>query len=262
MQTTNIIICGTTIQQDDDGRYSLNDLHQAAGGDPNHQPAFFLRNEQTTRLVSFLESNSANLQNKNPVETRSGRYGGTYVCKELVYAYAMWISPEFMAYVIRTYDAVVQKALAEKVTKLNLDKRKQCMSAFIELRDHLIDNHSTDPILAIELAAAEVHAETGRDLLIEPGVKYATNNRLARLKAADLIEADRSMGKPINRDEFQTLEIEATKLAATLSKPVSQVFDWLSDRLDVPSEMHIPRHRLVEAINLLQLRNECEREAV
>lgn len=261
--TANLITIGTvTIQQDDDGRYSLNDLHKAAGGNPNHQPAFFFRNEQTARLVMHLEKCSANLQ-ITPVATVKGNFSdgrdqGTYVCKELVYAYAMWISPEFMAYVIRTYDAVVQKALAEKVEKINLDKRKQCMSIFVELRDHLIDNHDTDPVLAIELAAAETQAETGRDLLIEPGVKFATSNRLARIKASDLIAQDRSMGKPINRDELHVLEIECAKLAATLGQQTGQVFDWLADRLDVPSEAHIPRHRLVEAINLLHLRNEFE----
>ncbi|WP_407667112.1 KilA-N domain-containing protein [Myxococcus guangdongensis] len=45
-------------QQDAHGRYSLNDLHGAAGGEPRHQPSNFLRNESTRGLITELTRSS------------------------------------------------------------------------------------------------------------------------------------------------------------------------------------------------------------
>lgn len=103
---SQIIISNVAIRQDDNGLYSLNDLHVASGKVEKHQPAFFMRRAETTDLIDEI-SNSANLQNYIPALSKSGRYGGTYVCKELVYAYAMWISAAFSLKVIRAYDALV-----------------------------------------------------------------------------------------------------------------------------------------------------------
>ncbi len=96
-----LIIGGVEIHQDSDGRYSLNDLHVASGAEKRHGASYWLTNQQTKDLISELETTG------NPVVTKEGRNGGTYVVKELVYSYAMWISPAFNLKVIRTFDEVV-----------------------------------------------------------------------------------------------------------------------------------------------------------
>lgn len=101
-----LVIDGVSVRRDIFGRYCLNDLHRAAGAHDKHKPAFWLRNEQTDQLISELQISNSEIP--EPVSVvRGGNDQGTYVCKELVYAYAMWISPRFNLKVIRTFDAAV-----------------------------------------------------------------------------------------------------------------------------------------------------------
>ncbi|EMN0178091.1 TPA: DUF1983 domain-containing protein [Escherichia coli] len=114
-----MVIDGIEVRRDAYGRYSLNDLHRAAGSLDKHKPAFWLRNEQTERLISELQiCNSVNIEPVNVI--RGGNNQGTYVCKELVYAYAMWISPSFHLKVIRTFDMVT--SAPEKLSGQAADK--------------------------------------------------------------------------------------------------------------------------------------------
>lgn len=112
---TDLIVCETHVRQDDDGRYCLNDLHRAAGGAAKHKPALFLRRAETRGMEREIKGTDSHLC---PIVTVKGQAGGTYVAKELVYAYAMWISPAFALKVIRTYDAVAQ-AHIEKLNSLS-----------------------------------------------------------------------------------------------------------------------------------------------
>lgn len=52
---SNIAINNTDIRRDAAGRYCLNDLHRAAGGEKRHQPSDFLRTQQTADLVAELD---------------------------------------------------------------------------------------------------------------------------------------------------------------------------------------------------------------
>lgn len=108
-----LVIGEFSIRQDEDGRYCLNDLHKASGGDKKHQPAYFIRNQQTKDLIAEIENPfngaSANLQMPAVGKVNDGKNNGTYVVKELVYSYAMWISAKFHLMVIRAYDSLVME---------------------------------------------------------------------------------------------------------------------------------------------------------
>lgn len=97
-----LIVADTAVQQDLDGRFSLNDLHRAAGGEDRNKPGHWLQTQQAADLVSELQTGGI-----PPVSKTEGRTGGTFVARELVYAYAMWISARFHLQVIRAYDALV-----------------------------------------------------------------------------------------------------------------------------------------------------------
>lgn len=210
---TNLIVCDVTIKQDAEGRYCLNDLHKAAGGEDRHQPAHFweaagdkllqvlilenprvspkvalrkvgeeeitlypiqgkrgVRNAKliaesglyklimrsdkpearrfqdwvTREVLPAIRKDGAYIMGEEKVATGEldedafmrrvetselvaeleksaktqsfvklmGRNGGTFVVKELVYAYAMWISPKFHLEVIRSYDRLATEGVA------------------------------------------------------------------------------------------------------------------------------------------------------
>ena len=95
----NLTIASNEIRLLDD-LYCLNDLHAASGAEKKHQPSNFIRLEHTQSLLAEIDKSS----DVRSIKKVKGRHGGTYVCKELVYAYAMWISPKFNLVVIRAFD--------------------------------------------------------------------------------------------------------------------------------------------------------------
>lgn len=90
VRSQNLAVAGAVVHQDAEGRYSLNDLHKAAGEEQRHRPKYWLENDQALSLISELKKGG-----NPPIYLQHGRSRGTFVCKELVYAYASWISPTF-----------------------------------------------------------------------------------------------------------------------------------------------------------------------
>ena len=123
-----IVIADKTIRLSD-GLYCLNDLHKASGGEKRYAPNRWLRLLQTSELIRELEFEQCDTQiwgsmknqslsepqiwgsmkNQSLIKTIKGfgKNQGTFVCRELVYSYAMWISPKFHLQVVRAFDALV-----------------------------------------------------------------------------------------------------------------------------------------------------------
>lgn len=93
-----LTVAGIAVRQMN-GLYSLNDLHKASGGQARHKPSEWLRNQQTQDLVEEIQKAGIPAISTKPKV-------GTYACKELVIAYAAWISAAFHLKVIRVFLSV------------------------------------------------------------------------------------------------------------------------------------------------------------
>lgn len=107
MTSVAIAIADVVVRQDSKGRYNLNDFHRAAGEENRHRPSLWADNQQAKDLAAEIAQETGKAGIPALVLQRGGKAPGTYACKELVYAYAMWISPAFHLKVIRTFDKAV-----------------------------------------------------------------------------------------------------------------------------------------------------------
>lgn len=109
-----ITISNVAIRQTSNNLYNLNDLHKASGGEKRHEITNWLKLQQTNELIAEISKPGiSGLEENQPVikVVKGGNNRGTFACKELVYAYATWISAKFFLLVIRTFDAVVSGSL-------------------------------------------------------------------------------------------------------------------------------------------------------
>ena len=147
MNIDNIVV-----REVEGGMFNLNDLYYAAVSQGvasigKHMPKYFMRLQSTVDLYTEI----AKGENSSPFKKVMGRNGGTYVSKELVYAYAMWISPEFHLKVINCFDAVASKNpavlgqlshLVNEVDKASKNLIAICNESSIALHD--IKKHGSD----------------------------------------------------------------------------------------------------------------------
>ncbi|WP_181155077.1 phage antirepressor KilAC domain-containing protein [Burkholderia multivorans] len=181
-----LTITGVAIRTDAEGRYCLNDLHRAAGGEKRHQPSDWLKLQQTNDLVAELADAIPGIPG---IQSKQGL--GTFVVKELVYAYAMWISPAFHLKVIRAYDEMVSGGQVAAASLPNFANPAEAARAWAE---------------QFEQRAALEHQKKALDAkLAEQAPKVETYERISDAEGSMCI-----------RDAASTLQMQPSKLTAWL----------------------------------------------
>lgn len=156
---SNLIeIGGVIVHTDAAGRYSLNDLHKAAGGERKDEPSEYLSGSKVQEIVTELETTGI------PVVKKEGRNGGTYVCKELVYSYAMWISAKFHLQVIRTFDALVSSGQNETISEVDYVQKSKSMKSYFSVAK-LIGLKGNQAVLSANRLAKKIDGVDWLDLL-------------------------------------------------------------------------------------------------
>lgn len=172
---SQIKIDDAEIRADQYGRYHLSDLYQASGGVDKNKPSNFLRLEQTQALIQEIDRSSDMSTGIKSVEViRGGLHQGTYVVKELVYAYAMWISPAFHLKVIRSFDA-----LATQRQLPDLNNPSQLRDLLLSYAEQNIQLSSENQVLT---KAIETITHT------EHGVKFQQACKILNVKQQELAE--------------------------------------------------------------------------
>ena len=138
-----LTVAGTHVRVDAEGRYNLNDLHRAAGGEAKHRPSRWIANQKTQELIWQIETKAGK---PALVSRKGGKDAGSFVSRELVYAFAMWISAAFQLRVIEAYDALVAGAQPPDIRETLRDPNT--------LRALLVDQ--VDERLRLEAQVAEL----------------------------------------------------------------------------------------------------------
>ena len=240
----NLIVAGATVRVNQNDLYSLNDLHKAAGALDKDKPSHWLTNIQTKDLITELELRNSKCRdsaNKKVMDSRAGRYGGTYACKQLVYAYAMWISPKFHIHVIEAYDDLVNGRIESITTKAKTDASRQ--------RARLESRALTDAVkITREAQGKEIkpfHFSNEYDLI----------NRVALGMTAKQYRAHHSFDKamPI-RDTLTLCEIECIEHLQRLNASLIDIGMDFEQRKSKLNQVYMLRHKrkLLDEIKRLE----------
>ncbi|HDR0641555.1 KilA-N domain-containing protein [Pasteurella multocida] len=198
---TNLAILNNSIRTLNN-LYSLADLHRASGNDPKHRPTYFLRNDQTKALIAEIESENPTCEKSHSSVLIVKNGVGTYACKELVIAYAAWISPAFHLTVLRAFlnqvEQPQQLALPEPDLNLTaIQNSEETLALIIQLYSYCFQAHEMQEKLQNTSIAKLMENQIGGQYLynfkhpleqvMAKAKKYVHSNteRLALVKAVN-----------------------------------------------------------------------------
>jgi len=94
--------------------------------------------------------------------------GDTFVCRDLVYSYAMWISPEFKFLVVKTFDEIQSAKTAQELIDLKFKLDNQLQQDFFSPHQQPRDKNTLQVIMACTpFQAEQFHNELICDGLLE-----------------------------------------------------------------------------------------------
>lgn len=102
-----IHLFGLTIEPNVHGLYPLSGIFKASGGLKNNRPAYWLKRADTTAYIDFLKAEVGVLQVIQIIQGGTPELQGTFVCRELVYDYATWVSPALRYAVVQAFDTLL-----------------------------------------------------------------------------------------------------------------------------------------------------------
>lgn len=218
------VIAGVVVRSNNKGMFSLNDLHQAAGGNERHRPKFFLENERTARLVARLKEETGS----DPVAVSVGAKGGTFAHRDLIYSYAMWISEEFHLQVVRTFDAV----LAGDHARADEEARK-AVALWENAKKNGFPARDADWMIARALGKQEEFER--EEKAREQAERHRQENTVAGFVEASMKKVD--AGYEVIVTVPRQLDVEQVKVEISkylLKRKIKcQIDDWRADQIRV-----------------------------
>jgi len=104
-----IVVFDTTVHVDQDGRFSLNDIHKAAmaKGMASHsqKPGNFLKSADVQRYISRLDSDDTKIA--SVIIRKGGKHQGSYGIRAVALRYAAWIDKSLETEVYRIIERVI-----------------------------------------------------------------------------------------------------------------------------------------------------------